>query len=493
MPGKLWGSRNVSQLFADDDFLRTLSDEPQQLLFPHLEKYKNWQDKSFTRGNADIFLNLAKHYFGITQSLHKSRKASQLYSLDRLLVDPSFTFDQIWPQIELCNKEASANMLRHVRNYCSMADKSSEEEDSASESQVAAADVMDSQDAASSDTTDEEVLSEELEEDASPNPASGSANEYAELAGPSESVAATRSSHEKEKEKIAEQVAKIEGEIMGEKHWTLKGEVANSSRPVNSLLEENLEVDVSLKPPPVITEEVTKTLEDIIKQRIINDQFDDVERKVDVSHLLHQKFDPNKDAEIDSEKSQVSLAKVYEDQFLRETNQAQPTAKDKKLQAEHDSISQLFAKLCYQLDALSNYHFVPKPAFASLDVVTDGVAAIQMEEVTPLTVSEAQTMAPQQVFEPVRQKLAVKEELSKKEKKRLRAQSRQLKSKLYQRKQEQKDIYKKLHEKQQPLSALETKKYNKQVAQDDKAQALKLLSKQNNVTIINGAKGSRKR
>lgn len=47
-----------------------------------------------------------------------------------------------------------------------------------------------------------------------------------------------------------------------------------------SLLEKPLEFDFVGQLPPPITEEVTQSLEETIKQRIRDENFDDVERKV---------------------------------------------------------------------------------------------------------------------------------------------------------------------------------------------------------------------
>ncbi len=55
---------------------------------------------------------------------------------------------------------------------------------------------------------------------------------------------------------------------MDEKPWQLTGEIAGPARPENSLLQEHLEYDSVAKRAPVITEEVSRTLEQIIRQRI---------------------------------------------------------------------------------------------------------------------------------------------------------------------------------------------------------------------------------
>lgn len=48
------------------------------------------------------------------------------------------------------------------------------------------------------------------------------------------------------------------------------GEANAKSRPVNSLLEEDLDFEHRGKQVPVVTEETTKSLEEMIKKRILD-------------------------------------------------------------------------------------------------------------------------------------------------------------------------------------------------------------------------------
>ena len=59
--------------------------------------------------------------------------------------------------------------------------------------------------------------------------------------------------------------------VAAEKPWQLSGEATSQHRPVNSLLEEVFTFDHMTRTTPTITEEATKNLEDIIKQRIIDE------------------------------------------------------------------------------------------------------------------------------------------------------------------------------------------------------------------------------
>ncbi|KAI8870779.1 hypothetical protein GQ42DRAFT_111838, partial [Ramicandelaber brevisporus] len=205
---------------------------------------------------------------------------------------------------------------------------------------------------------------------------------------------------------------------------TLMGETSASRRPVNSLLEEDLEWDSGSKPVPVITQETTTTLEDMIKQRIIDGKFDDVVRKRDIAA---KPFRPSERVEVDDSKPQQSLAEVYEQDYMKK-NAAPGTwvdAKDAAVQQQHLEVRKLVRELFAKLDALSDFHYVPNAPDASITIVSD-TAAIEMEEVIPLHVSEATGLAPEEVYDKKRGDVKADTELDKDERKRLRNRKKRL-------------------------------------------------------------------
>lgn len=78
-----------------------------------------------------------------------------------------------------------------------------------------------------------------------------------------------QSRHESRMAALSEQIAALEAENVAEREWTMRGEVNARARPQNSLLEEDLEFDQAAKVVPVVTEESSQTLEDLIKKRIL--------------------------------------------------------------------------------------------------------------------------------------------------------------------------------------------------------------------------------
>ncbi|KAI8905913.1 U3 small nucleolar ribonucleoprotein complex, subunit Mpp10 [Gorgonomyces haynaldii] len=274
------------------------------------------------------------------------------------------------------------------------------------------------------------------------------------------------SKFEREQLKIKKQIQELEQEAVAEKKWTLKGEVNSTVRPVNSLLEEDLEFEAAAKPVPVITEETTRTLDDMIVQRIKDEAWDDVVRKAPPKNTV---FDPNRRFELLDEKSSKSLAQIYEEDYKQKAmGQEIKSEKTLELEQKHQEVEQLLDNLFRQLDALSNYHYAPQDATMELQVAaTANVPAISLEEVIPATVSDAMLAAPKEVYDGQVKKS--QEEMDASDKKKARVKAKRIASK----ERKERERAKKLQEKEQPTQAQMTKQT-----------AIKKLMNQSNVTII---------
>jgi U3 small nucleolar ribonucleoprotein component len=112
---------------------------------------------------------------------------------------------------------------------------------------------------------------------------------------------------------------------------------------------------------PTVTAESTQSLEDKIKSRIINKQWDDVERKLEFDP---KSFLPSQLLDISATPSGKSLAELYEDEYSAERQRAEgkdvTDERDSKLKAKHVELEGMFENICAKLDALSNTHFTPK-------------------------------------------------------------------------------------------------------------------------------------
>ncbi|XP_067297800.1 U3 small nucleolar ribonucleoprotein protein MPP10 isoform X1 [Pseudorasbora parva] len=200
-----------------------------------------------------------------------------------------------------------------------------------------------------------------------------------------------KSSFEKRQEKMKIQIEELENAALSEKPWQLSGEVSAQTRPENSMLEEDVAFDQASRMAPAITEETTLQLEDIIKQRIKDQVWDDVVRK---EKPKEEVFEYKKRLTLDHEKSKLSLAEVYEQEYIKQTQ-------DKKEEEEnpaHVEIQKLMDTLFLKLDALSNFHFTPKPHVPEVKVVSN-LPSITMEEVAPVNASDATLLAPEEIKE----------------------------------------------------------------------------------------------
>ncbi|XP_078541045.1 U3 small nucleolar ribonucleoprotein MPP10 [Lissotriton helveticus] len=211
------------------------------------------------------------------------------------------------------------------------------------------------------------------------------------LGGKKHDTPEPKSSFEKRQEKMAEKINDLEKDLLNEKSWQLRGEVTAQKRPENSLLEETLLFDHASRAAPVVTEETTLQLEDIIKQRIKDQSWDDVVRK---EKPKEDAFEYKKRLTLDHEKSKLSLAELYEQEYVK-LNQKKTEEEENP---KHVEIQKLMDSLFLKLDALSNFHFTPKPSIPEVKIVSN-LPAITMEEVAPVHVSEAALLAPEEVKE----------------------------------------------------------------------------------------------
>ncbi|CAG8630279.1 6215_t:CDS:2, partial [Funneliformis mosseae] len=266
-----------------------------------------------------------------------------------------------------------------------------------------------------------------------------------------------KSSFQKRQERIKNQIEQFETENVAEKDWTLVGEASSKDRPINSLLEENLEFDHIVKPVPEITEQFTEKLEDIIKRRILDETFDDVERKRDPNF---RPFLPSKLVEISDEKSKKSLAEIYEEDYVKQTTKDMKNEKDEALKKEHKEIENMFKDLCHKLNALSNFHYTPKPPKPEITVISD-LPAISMEEVIPVNVSDAKLLAPEEVYDKKKGEIKGETEKDSTEKKRARVAKKRAKKREKLLKEREKKVIEKInpglgnkHSKQKILDSL---------------------------------------
>ncbi|KAG8874726.1 hypothetical protein FRB97_005684 [Tulasnella sp. 331] len=226
------------------------------------------------------------------------------------------------------------------------------------------------------------------------------------------------STHEKRLAVIARDIAMLEDENVGEKDWTLMGEANAKMRPENSLLATDLDFEHIAKAVPIITEEVTKSLEETIKQRILSNRFDDVVRQRAVDDKV---FLPSSVFELHDSQSKKSLAQIYEDDYTAGTSGDKSLADDRdgKLAKEHEDVERTWGEICYKLDALSNAHFTPRQPKAVITTISN-VASTTLESALPTSVSTSTLLAPQEVFAHDVRATKSKTELTPDEKKNIR-------------------------------------------------------------------------
>lgn len=234
-----------------------------------------------------------------------------------------------------------------------------------------------------------------------------------------------KSDFELRQQRLQQQISRLEEKTLKESPWQLKGEIDALKRPQNSLLEEVVDFDLTSRPAPIITEETTLTLEDIIKRRVKDKAWDDVVKK---DKPVDDQLSFRKTEVLDHAKSKLSLAQVYEAEYLKQKAALSGEKEEEKEPESHTEIRDAMSKLFAKLDALCHYHYTPKAPQADVKIVSN-TPAISMEEVAPVATSDATLLAPEEVKKKRRGDLMSQQERTQADKNRERRKKKKLQRK----------------------------------------------------------------
>jgi U3 small nucleolar RNA-associated protein MPP10 len=221
------------------------------------------------------------------------------------------------------------------------------------------------------------------------------------------------SAHEQRKAAILAQIRELEAENVSKKPWTLSGEARAHDRPINAVLEEDLDFERAGKPVPVVTKETSEGIEELIKRRILASQFDDVRRRRPEEALRAASGRGGSDQHTQSLEApqKRGLADIYEEEYLRKNDPAFVDQKDEKTAKEHAEIEELWKDIVHKLDSLASFRYRPKRDEITVSVRADA-PAMSLEDARPSGVGGAvgtlSQLAPQEIYSAAGEKVAGK-------------------------------------------------------------------------------------
>ena len=216
-----------------------------------------------------------------------------------------------------------------------------------------------------------------------------------------------RSVHERRQAKIAADIQRLEAASVSKRDWMLMGEATAAQRPQNSLLETALEWEFAGRRAPVSTEETTRDIAEIVKQRIIAREFDEITRRRPDTLDGHTRRGLTEDIDL-TNNDRKGLAEEYEEEWQKQKNPDTYSSKaEQKLKKEEEDVERMWKEVSSKLDALSSWHYRPRPVEASMQVVSD-IKAVQMEDAQPSTaqgIGGAESrLAPREIYKPGQEK-----------------------------------------------------------------------------------------
>mmetsp|Transcript_18012 Transcript_18012/g.22086 ORF Transcript_18012/g.22086 Transcript_18012/m.22086 type:complete len:394 (-) Transcript_18012:698-1879(-) len=253
---------------------------------------------------------------------------------------------------------------------------------------------------------------EEEEEEEKEEEGAAANSKYAELFGEEKALELTKaieSARALERENI---------KTVDQREWELRGEVQATDRPENSLLGVDATWDGSKKTSRrqnLAGTELTEAIEQIIRQRIAENKFDDLVpaelQAVAASTTMSKQSAESVGDQVKAlgEKSSLGLAEEYEQDYLK--NLENSTAADRSAVKIHrdSELDALWSKLALKLDALSHFaegtRAAPRPVL-DLEAAAKAAnaAAVSLEDTTPAAVSVQDTSAPEKIYAKTRGK-----------------------------------------------------------------------------------------
>lgn len=178
-----------------------------------------------------------------------------------------------------------------------------------------------------------------------------------------DSSAKESSKHKESQSKFHETIRSFEEKNMNTKEWYLTGETINQDRPSNGLIE-NQELDFDAKyisnPPPVVTDTFTFDFENVVRTRILNRDYDNVQRKLPFGERIKNGLNLSTQNLLDNslgKKSEHGLAKLYQQDYEAQTLGIQSDT-EKKLQQRQQEIKVHYDNIMLKLKMLTSFNFV---------------------------------------------------------------------------------------------------------------------------------------
>lgn len=215
----------------------------------------------------------------------------------------------------------------------------------------------------------------------------------------------------RDKKKMDAIIDELEENIIKEKEWYKLGESSTAGREKNSLLDIHLEVpqfssmNNSVKPiseldggdivssDKSMPEDINPYLENIVKQRILNDLFDDVKPKDELLKALTVERENEGTDDMLVEKSKLSLAEIYskkyEEQVMGNTSQ--------ECSDERKHILDIFTEIMCKLDNLSNQYYATNIPILKGTASNENAPALKTEDAIPVIISDNSRLAPQEI------------------------------------------------------------------------------------------------